>query len=236
MATQLSLEAKSRQSTGKGAARTLRREGKVPAVIYGHGRDPESLVVETMALTKTLAAATGATIIDVAVDGRAPVKALIREIQRNPVRPADVIHLDLYEVRSDEKITLRVPVHLVGIADGVRNSGGVMDHSLRELEIEVFPADIPASIDIDVNALTIGHSIFVRDVKAEKVRILNDPDIPVCSVVAPRAEEVVVPVVGEETVTAEPELIRKVKPEDEEEAEGKPEAKKPEAKKPEGKS
>lgn len=222
MATQVSLEAQSRQHTGKGAARTLRSQGKVPAVIYGHGREPEALVVETMALQKTLLGATGATIIDVAVDGRAPVKALIREIQRNPVRPADVIHLDLYEIKADEKITVKVPVHLVGTADGVRNSGGVMDHSLRELEIEVYPADIPAHIDIDVNALTIGHSIYVRDVTVERVRILNDPNIPVCSVVAPRAEEVVAPVVGEEVaVVAEPELIRKVKPEDEEEVEGK---------------
>lgn len=223
MANQVSLEARTRTATGKGAARSLRREGKIPGVIYGHGREPEALAVEITALQKTLMSAHGATIIDVAVDGRAPVKALIREIQRNPVRPADVIHLDLYEVKADEKITVEVPVHLIGIPDGVRNSGGVLDHSLRELEIEVYPADIPGSIDIDVTALTIGHSIYVRDVSVDKVKILNDPDIPVCTVVAPRAEEVVAPVVGEEPVTAEPELIRKAKADEEgeEEAEGK---------------
>jgi large subunit ribosomal protein L25 len=221
MATQISLAAKTRPATGKGAARSLRREGMIPGVIYGHGREPEALVVEVIALQKTLMSVHGATIIDVAVDGRAPVKALIREIQRNPVRPGDVIHLDLYEVKADEKITVEVPVHLIGIPDGVRNSGGILDNSLRELEVEVYPADIPASIDIDVTNLAIGHSIYVRDVKVEKVKILNDPDIPVCTVVAPRAEEVVAPVVGEEPVTAEPELIRKPKAEDEEEAEGK---------------
>ena len=221
MANQVSLEAKSRAESGKGVARKLRSEGKIPAVIYGHGREPEALVVETAAVSKTLASASGATIIDVTVDGRAPVKALIREIQRNPVRPADVIHLDLYEVKADEMITVKVPVRLVGAPDGVRNSGGILDHSIREMEIEVYPGDIPASIDIDVTPLTIGHSIYVRDVSVPKVKILNDPDIPVCSVVAPRAEEVVVPVPGEVPATAEPELIRKVKPEDEEEAEGK---------------
>lgn len=222
MATQVSLEAQSRQDTGKGAARTLRSQGKVPAVIYGHGREPEALVIDSMALIKTMATAGRSTIIDVAVDGRAPVKALIREVQRNPVRPADVIHLDLYEVQAHEKIKVQVPVHLIGTADGVRNSGGVLDQSLRELEIEVFPADIPPSIDIDVTALTIGHSIYVRDVKLDKVKILNDPNIPVCSVVAPRAEEVVAPVAGAEVpATTEPELIRKVKPEDEEVPEGK---------------
>ena len=221
MANQVSLEAKSRSESGKGVARKLRAEGKIPAVIYGHGREPEALVVETMAFSKAVASASGATIIDVTVDGKAPVKALIREIQRNPVRPADVIHLDLYEVKADEKITVRVPVHLIGTPDGVRNSGGVLDHSIREMEIEVFPGDIPPSIDIDVSQLTIGHSIYVRDVSVPKVKILNDPNIPVCSVVAPRAEEVVAPVAGEGPATAEPELIRKPKPEDEEEAEGK---------------
>ena len=221
MANQVSLEAKSRAESGKGVARKLRAEGKIPAVIYGHGREPEALVIEGMAFSKTLASVKGATIIDVTVDGKAPVKALIREIQRNPIRPADVIHLDLYEVKADELVTVKVPVHLVGTPDGVRNSGGILDHSIREMEIEVYPGDIPSSIDIDVTALSIGHSIYVRDVSAPKVKILNDPDIPVCSVVAPRAEEVVVPVAGEVPVTAEPELIRKPKPEDEEEAEGK---------------
>jgi large subunit ribosomal protein L25 len=221
MANQVSLEATTRSASGKGVARKLRSEGKIPAVIYGHGREPEALVIDTVAFSRTLGAATGATIIDVTVDGKAPVKALIREIQRNPVRPADVIHLDLYEIKADEKISVRVPVHLVGTPDGVRNSGGILDHSIREMEIEVFPADIPASIDIDVSALTIGHSIYVRDVSMPRVKILNDPNIPVCSVVAPRAEEVVTPVAGEVPVTAEPELIRKPKPEDEETTEGK---------------
>ena len=221
MANHVSLEAKSRKEAGKGVARKLRAEGKIPAVIYGHGRAPEALVIDTMAFSRALSSATSATIIDVTVDDKAPVKALIREIQRNPVRPADVIHLDLYEVKADEKITVKVPVHLIGTPDGVRNSGGVLDHSIREMEIEVFPGDIPPSIDIDVSPLMIGHSIYVRDVSVPKVKILNDPNIPVCSVVAPRAEEVVAPVVGEVPATAEPELIRKPKPEDEEEAEGK---------------
>ena len=111
-------------------------------------------------------------------------------------------------------------MHLVGMPDGVRNFGGVLDHSLREMEIEVLPGDIPEHIDLDVTALTIGHSLFVRDVKVEKAEILNDPDTPVCTVVAPRAEEA--PAAVEEVAApAEPELIRKPKPEDEGEAEAK---------------
>jgi large subunit ribosomal protein L25 len=220
MAQQANLQVATRAATGKGAARSLRREGKVPGVIYGHGRTAEPVVVETAALAKMLVGiSAGTTIVDVAIDGRAPVKALIREIQRDALRPAEILHLDFYEVRADEQITLAVPVHLVGIPDGVRNFGGVLDHSLRELEIEVLPSDIPEHVELDVTALAIGHSLFVRDLKIEKARILNDPDTPVCTVVAPRTEEA--PAVVEEVATAEPELIRKPKAEAEGETEEK---------------
>jgi large subunit ribosomal protein L25 len=213
MADQVSLQAKARTNTGKGAARSIRRAGKIPGVIYGHGREPEALEVDAPALQRMLVGISAeSTVVEVSIEGRTPVKALIREIQRNPVRPADIIHVDLYEIHADEKITLSVPVHLVGTPDGVRNFGGVLDHILREIEIEVFPGDIPSSIDLDVTALAIGQSLFVRDIKLDKVEILNDPDIPVASVVAPRVEETAAPV--EEPASGEPELIRKAKAED----------------------
>ena len=218
MSQPASLEVATRTDTGKGAARSLRRQGKVPGVIYGHDRAAEPVVIDNGALTKLLGGISASTtILEVAIDGRAPVKALIREIQRDSLRPAHILHLDLYEVRADEAVTVEVPVHLVGIPDGVRNFGGVLDHSLRELEIEVLPGDIPDHIELDVTALTIGHSLFVRDITLAKGRILNDPDTPVCTVVAPRTEETPAPV--EEVATAEPELIRKPKAEDETEAE-----------------
>jgi large subunit ribosomal protein L25 len=221
MAQQANLQAATRPSTGKGAARSLRREGKVPGVIYGHNRTPEPLAIDSAALSKMLIGiSAGTTVFDVVVDGRPAVKALIREIQRDAVRPAEILHLDLYEVRADETVTLSVPIHLIGIPDGVRNFGGVLDHSLRELEIEVLPVDIPEHVELDVTALTIGHSLFVRDLRVEKAEILNDPDTPVCSVVAPRTEEAPAPV-EEVAAIAEPELIRKPKPEAEGEAETK---------------
>jgi large subunit ribosomal protein L25 len=220
MAQQANLQAASRTATGKGAARTLRRDGKVPGVIYGHGREAEAVTIDKSALNKMLIGiSAGTTILDVAVDGRAPVKALIREIQRDSLRPAEIIHLDLYEVRSDEEITLAVPIRLIGIPDGVRNFGGVLDHVLRELEVEVLPSNIPDHVDLDVTALTIGHSLFVRDVTVENAKVLNDPDTPICTVVAPRTEEA--PAVVEEVATTEPELIRKPKAEDEDETEQK---------------
>ncbi len=220
MAQQANLQAASRTATGKGAARSLRRDGKVPGVIYGHGREAEAVTIDKSALNKMLIGiSAGTTILDVAVDGRAPVKALIREIQRDSLRPAEIIHLDLYEVRSDEEITLAVPIRLIGIPDGVRNFGGVLDHVLRELEVEVLPSNIPDHVDLDVTALTIGHSLFVRDVKVENAKVLNDPDTPICTVVAPRTEEA--PAVVEEVATTEPELIRKPKAEDEDETDQK---------------
>lgn len=221
MADQASLHVATRTDKGKGAARSLRRQGKVPGVIYGHDRSPESLAVDSTALAKLLGdISASTTIVDVTIDDRAPVKTLIREIQRDSLRPAEILHLDFYEIRADEAVTVEVPVHLVGIPDGVRNFGGVLDHSLRDLEVEVLPADIPESIDLDVTSLAIGHSLFVRDIKLEKGVILNDPDTPVCTVVAPRTEEAPA-AVPEEAETSEPELIRKPKAEAEEETEEK---------------
>lgn len=214
MAHQATIQATPRDRTGKGVARSLRREGKVPAVIYGRGRDPQALAVDTTALSRLLAQiAAATTLVDVTVEGRPAVKALIREIQRNPVRPADIIHLDLYEVHADEKITVEVPVKLVGVPEGVKNFGGVLDQIMHDIEIKVFPADIPEHIDVDVSALNIGQSIHVGDLTVEKIEIMNDARQTVCTVVAPRAEEVVAPV-AEAAAVAEPELIRKVKPEE----------------------
>lgn len=222
MAQQANLQVTTRAQTGKGAARSLRRTGKVPGVIYGHDRQAEALAIDSGALKKMLLGiSAGTTVFDVIVDGRPAVKALIREIQRDAVRPGEILHLDLYEVRADEKVTLAVPIHLVGIPDGVRNFGGVLDHVLRELEIEVLPADIPEHVELDVTALAIGHSLFVRDVRVEKAEILNDPDTPVCTVVAPRTEEAPAPVEEEVAAPTEPELIRKPKAEPEAEAEPK---------------
>ena len=216
MAQQATLQADTRKDAGKGAARTHRKGGRVPAVIYGHDRAAETLTIDSAALSRLLSTTSVATtILDVTIDGRAPVKALIREIQRHPLRATDILHLDLYEVKADEKITVEVPIHLVGTADGVRNHGGVMDQVMHKIEIRVFPADIPEHVEVDVTNVAIGHSIFVRDITVLKADILSLADLPICSVVAPRAEIVATPEVAADA-PAEPELIRKPKDEDEE--------------------
>jgi len=218
MAQTVSLSATVREETGKGAARQARFQKKVPAVIYGHGRPTQTLMVDALALEKAL---TGiepeSTLIELSVDGKTS-RTLIREIQRHPLRP-DIIHVDFYEIRGGEKITLKVPVHLVGTPDGVRNAGGVLDQVTREVEIEVLPENIPDRVELDVTALKIGDSLHMRDLSIANAVILTGADLTIATVVPPRAEEVAAPTPEAATEVAEPELIRKVR-EDEEGAEG----------------
>src|SRR5579864_9394185 len=218
MAQIVSLTAESREQTGKGAARQSRFAKKVPAVVYGHGRATQALTVDAPALEKAL---TGiepeSTLIELTIDGK-KAKALIREIQRHPVRP-DIIHVDFYEIHADEKVTLKVPVHLVGTPDGVRNAGGVLDQVTREVEIEVLPEHIPDRVELDVSALVIGHSLHVRDLVIPNATIHAVPDLTIATVVPPRAEEVAAAPAEGAPETVEPELIRKVREDEEGEGE-----------------
>ncbi|HXY70158.1 MAG TPA: 50S ribosomal protein L25/general stress protein Ctc [Candidatus Methylomirabilis sp.] len=236
MAHTVQLKAVNRSTHGTGPARAMRRGGQVPAVIYGRGREPVTLTVDGTELGRLLEKIhPESTIVELAVDG-ATVKTLIREVQRHPVRPG-IVHVDFYEIRAGEKIRLEVPIHCVGIPEGVRNQGGTLDQVIRNVAIEVLPADIPERVELDVTALTIGKSLHVSDLKIPGVHILMDAALTVCTVVAPRIEEVAAPaaaavegapVEGEAAAAApaegaaeaaEPELIRKRKPTDEDEEE-----------------
>ena len=229
MAQFVALQASPRVATGKGAARQIRFQKKVPAVIYGHGRDSQALEVDAQALEKALTGVEPAsTIIELTLEGK-KARTLIREIQRHPVRP-DIIHIDFYEIRADEKVTLKVPVHLTGTPDGVRNAGGVLDQVTREVEIEVMPEHIPDRVELDVTVLTIGRSLHVRDLNIPNATILTLSDLTIATVVPPRAEEVAAPTAEAGTEVAEPELIRKVREEEGEEGETEAEAKPAEAK------
>lgn len=209
MANAVAVRVEAREGTGKGAARALRRAGKIPGVIYGHNREPEAVTFDAPAFRRTLTAMGSlSTILDVSIGERAPVKALIREIQRNPIQLAEVIHVDLYEVRADEAVTVQVPVHCVGVPEGVRLSGGVLDVVLHQLELECLPADIPSHIDVDVSRLLVGQSLHVSDVSVPRAVILNDAGLAICSVMHSRAEDATA------APSAEPELIRKAKAED----------------------
>lgn len=219
MAQTVALGAQRRSDRGKGAARQLRMQGRIPAVIYGHGREPESLSVGEAELERVLTGLElGTAVFDLDVDG-STVSALVREIQRHPFR-AKILHVDFLEIHAGEKITLQLAVHLTGSPDGVRNGGGVLDQAMREITIRVLPKDIPNRLDVDVTDLKVGQSLHVSDIQIPDAEILTDPSNTICSVVAPKIEaEPVEGEVAEAEETAEPELIRKPKAEDEEEAE-----------------
>lgn len=222
MITTVSLAAQHRNTAGKGPARQMRMVGLIPAVVYGRGRDPESLSVSAAEVDKLLAThATASTVISLAIDGD-PVKVLIRDVQRHPLR-RDITHLDFYEIHEGESITVTVLIHLEGSPDGVRNAGGTLDQVMREVQIAVLPRHIPERVELEVTALTIGQSLHVRDLVIENATILTDGEMTICSVIPPRVEEEVAPVEGEveeeeqEEESAEPELIRKPKGEEEDE-------------------
>jgi len=218
MAT-VSLTAEPRTPGRKKAAKAERREGRVPAILYGHGREPATLSVAFTELSRLLEKISPeSTIVDVAVGGRT-VKTLIREIQRHPIKQG-IVHVDFQEIHADEKLRLEVTIHLTGTADGVRNQGGVLDQVLRTVEIEVLPSDIPEHVELDVTSLVIGRSLHVSDLNIPNAKILTDPELTVATVVAPRAEEAATPAAegaaaeGAEA-TAEPEVIKKGKTDEE---------------------
>src|SRR3982074_2660497 len=145
----VSFSATARDITGKGAARTLRTQGQVPAVIYGHGRNPQSLSLNARDLDKMLGHIQAeSTVIEVTVGG-ATSKTLIREIQRHPIR-RQILHVDFQALVAGEKVTVSIPILLQGIPEGVRLGGGVLDQTLRAIEIEGDPSNIPDHIEYDV--------------------------------------------------------------------------------------
>jgi len=208
-----SLTATRRADTGKGVARSLRRAGQIPGIIYGHKREPQPLVLparEFERLLETISADN--TVIELAVEGT-QARALIREIQRHPFK-RQILHVDFQEVVAGEKVTVRVPLTLTGSPVGVRLHGGIVDHAIRELTISVDPANIPNHLTVDVNELDLGQSVHVSDVPVpEGVTVLDDPGAAVVVIATPRAAIETTPEV-EAPVTSEPEVIRARKPEE----------------------
>jgi large subunit ribosomal protein L25 len=215
MAT-VNLDAEPRTDAGKGFARKLRSQGQIPAVIYGHGRDPQPLSLNARDLDKLLEHIVAeSTVIEVKI-GDDTSKTLIREIQRHPFK-RQILHVDFQALVAGEKVIVNIPIVLMGIPEGVRLGGGVLDQTLRELEIKVDPADIPNHIEVDVTNLIIGDSLHVSDITVPPgVEVLDDPESSVCVCAAPRAvieEAAAAPAAEGETgaAAAEPEVIGKGK-------------------------
>jgi large subunit ribosomal protein L25 len=200
------LVAEVRDATGKGVARKLRAAGRIPAVLYGKGAESKAISIDPSALQRLLQSSGAGmnTLIELSVDGTTQT-VLVKELQRDPVRGYP-LHTDFYLIDLDKKVEVSVPIHLVGRAAGVE-LGGILDHPLREIELECLPRAIPESVDVDVSALEIGQSIHVRDLELpEGSSVRTDANLAVASVIAPAvveepvAEEVEEAEEGEEAV------------------------------------
>lgn len=183
-----------REDTGKGAARKLRAAGRIPGTCYGRALPSASIHIDPAALERLLAhSSTGMnTLIDLSVEGGGDFDGktvLVKDLQREPIygRP---LHADLYAVDLTQTIVIEVPVHITGVAEGVKLGGGILDHSLREIELECLPMAIPGEIVVDVSALEVGDSLHVRDLSLpDGVELRTDGDLSVVSVVMPAAAE-----------------------------------------------
>ena len=186
---ELKLKADKREESGKGAARKLRAAGRVPAVLYGHGVGPIPVSVDARDLFHVLHGSAGTNVlVDLLVDGTQHL-SLPREIQRDHVR-GRYLHVDFLAVRRDEKVTVSVPVRVVGESPGVK-AGGVIEHHLWDLEVECLPGDVPDGIEADVSQLQVGDSLRVSDLASpEGVAILTPPEESVVSVVIPQVRVV----------------------------------------------
>jgi large subunit ribosomal protein L25 len=180
------LTADVRDETGKGAGRRLRAAGRVPGILYGHGMEPVKLSISGKDLLHLFhTAGGGSTLVDLKVDGTTHL-VIPREIQRDHIH-GRFIHIDFLAVRRDEKITLSVEVHEVGEAPGIR-AGGVIEHHLREIDIECLPNDVPEMIPVDISTMEIGDLLRVGDVPVPSgVVFLTAADTPVISVITPAA-------------------------------------------------
>jgi large subunit ribosomal protein L25 len=219
------LEAQPRTAGNKNAARRVRVEGKIPAVVYGAGQDSLPVAVDPRQVTRILNSETGHnTIFDLTLDG-SKTKAMIVDWQYEPIK-GKLLHIDVKRIAMDKKLAVMVPVELVGEPAGVKQQGGILEQMLREVEIECLPGDIPSHIDVDVSELVFGKVLRVVDLPhSAKFKFLTDENQPVAHVTVVKEEVVATPeaVAAEGATPAEPEVIKKGKQETEEEGAAAPE-------------
>ena len=220
------LEATSRDTIGKNEARRTRRDGMVPAVVYGAAgeggtREATPIAVHPKALLTILHSESGAnTLISLKLPGAAATRVLVKEYQLDPVTH-QVLHADFYRVRMDRVIRVTIPVVVKGEPKGVKQQGGVLEFIRREIEVECLPADIPEHVEVDVSELMLHQGVRVRELTVDpRWKPVSDPDMMLVHVIMPKAEEVAAPADAAAAVPAapvEPEVIKKGKKEEAEE-------------------
>ena len=194
----------------KNAARRVRVSGKIPAVVYGAGAEAVAVTVDPRVITKILHSDSGHnTIFDLDVTGASLVKAMIVDWQHEPIKGA-LLHIDLKRVAMDKAMRVSVPIQLTGVPVGVKAQGGILEHVLREVEIECLPGDIPSHLDVDVSGLELNQAIHVSDLPhSGSIKFLGEEGATVAHVTAIREEAVEAEAVA--ATPAEPEVAKKGK-------------------------
>jgi large subunit ribosomal protein L25 len=183
--TTVALNATSRTETGKGVARKARAAGRIPGVLYGPGETPVALDVSQPEFMRIYHGGHGENVlVDLTVDSGQPKKVLFREVQLDPVTES-VVHIDFYHVSLTKVIRVHVPVHLEGVPSGVKLGGGVLQHVLREVELECLPTDIPEVIVVDVSAMEVHDAVHVSDLPTTKWKLVTEGTQTVASVIPP---------------------------------------------------
>jgi len=225
MAQSILISASPRTKTGSSEGRRLRRSGNFPGVVYGAGRPVVMVEVNEHEFRKSLHGHSSEhVLLDLEIKGGETKKVILQEVQHNSLTGV-ITHADFHEVSMTEKLRVEIRIELTGIPTGVTQGGGVLEHLLREVEIECLPGDLMEKIELDVSNLNIGDNLTVADIKLDtsKYHIISDPGLAVAAVAAPAKEEEVVaavPAAGEAGAVAEPEVIKEKKPAaDEKEAE-----------------
>lgn len=207
----VSLTAYPRTKSRRAGTRDVRNAGRVPAVIYGRGVKPENVEIGARDLELLVHHSVSENVlVDLSLAGSKRL-ALVQEIQHNPLT-GKPLHVDLHQVKEDEKVTIMVPVEAIGEAAGVKNGGGTLEHVLFKLKVRALPKDLPESINVDVTALEVGKTIHIGDIQApEGVEILGDKKISVLSVAAPLTEAAETAATAEAGAATQPEMIKEKK-------------------------
>ena len=211
----ISIQAEKREVRGKGAARSLRRAGKVPATLYRAGQ-AQSIQLSRKELSKLINSVAGEQVmVDLQFADGDKKLALLKDFQVDPIR-SELLHTDFFEVSLTETVKITVHVATHGEPVGVKRDAGLLQYPTREILIECLPDKIPGKIDIDISKLEIGQSIHVSDLKLEEgIKILSDPHEVIVNVVAAVAEAVAPAAEVVETAAPEPEVMKKGKKEEE---------------------
>jgi large subunit ribosomal protein L25 len=205
--SEISLNLITRDKAGTRNSKRLRRKGRIPGVFYFHGSKPIVFHADGKEAAELLGRSTS--LINLTIDGKEKKQGIVREIQFDPLDHS-MLHIDLMGIKLSEKINVAVPVHFIGVSQGVKE-GGILQQLVREIQVECLPTNIPSQIEIDVTNLGIGQHVSAGDIDIENVKVLDDATMAIVSVIPPRVVEIAEEVVEEkvEEGEAEPEVISK---------------------------